>query len=105
MKTSPVVRLLKSALFAGIFFGVTPVTESSASFVSTQQKITIIAAGDFYQELIYNFATTATSLSPVVSFDADVLYPLPTEQTIGIFNYDFSAAAFTEAVYVVEDVL
>ncbi len=75
-----------------------------AAFIDTQQTVSIVAAGGYYQELLYNYTTFALSVTDVINFDADVLYELPTAQWIGIFHYDYTAGGFTEAVYSYNDV-
>lgn len=77
---------------------------ASAAFIDTQQTISIVAAGGFYQELIFNYTTSALSVTDAINFDADVLYELPTAQWIGIFHFDYTANRFTEAVYSFNDV-
>lgn len=77
---------------------------ASAAFIDTQQTISVVAAGGYYQELIYNYTTGAVEITAPINFDADILYTLPTEQWVGIFHYDYAAGAYTEAVYVYNDV-
>ncbi len=80
-------------------------SKATAAFIDTNQVISVVAAGSYYQELFYNYTTAAVSVSGVFNFDSDVPYILPTEQWIGIFHYDYAAARFTEAVYEFEDTL
>lgn len=78
---------------------------ASAAFIDTQQTISIVSAGGYYQEVIYNYTTGALQVTDPINFDADILYELPTEQWVGIFHYDYTAGAYTEAVYTYNDIL
>lgn len=81
------------------------VPNASAAFIDTTQAISIVANGGWYQELIFNYDTSALSTTDPLNFDADVLYELPTEQWLGIFHFDYSTGRFTEAVYIYNDLL
>lgn len=85
-------------------FAVMGVPSANAAFIDTEQTISVVSAGGYYQEIIYYYTTGQLEVSPVINFDSDVLYTLPAEEWVGIFHYDYVAGAFTEAVYTYNDI-
>ncbi len=78
---------------------------AGASFIDTAQTLRIVADGGWYQEVVYNLSTNdVQGVTDPVNFDANVAYTLIVDHWIGVYHYDYTAAAYTTAFYRTDDV-
>ncbi len=103
--TAPVVRSA-TVTVAGQSHMVTQealVEINPVSNVSRTQKIWVWSDGNGYQELIYNYTTTATVISPYADSPMSFDYALPAGEWIGIFHYSYGESRFSEAIYTMKE--
>ncbi len=76
-----------------------------ATALRPDQKVRVVAAGTWYQELFFNYTTQALFVGPVTNQNGSFGYPHPTDQWMGIFHYDYATGSFNQAIYIKKDPL